>query len=165
MLLSKSCLYGVRAAMYMATLEQSEYVPIQQISEKLNISFHFLTKILQTLTEKNIMVSYRGPKGGVALARSSKDIKLIEIVDAIDGTHVFSECIFGLPGCGNMTPCPLHGEWEREREKLRRMFSDTTLEVLAEKISVFNLRISEYDGVPMTSKTLTALMATQRKRK
>lgn len=165
MLLSKSCLYGVRAAMYMATLEQSEYVTIQQISEKLNISFHFLTKILQTLTENNIMVSYRGPKGGVALARPSKEIRLIEIVDAIDGTHIFSECIFGLPGCGNMTPCPLHGEWEREREKLRRMFSDTTLAVLAEKISVFNLRISETDGIPMTAKNLTAVMAAQRKRK
>lgn len=151
--------------MYMATLEQSEYVTIQQISEKLNISFHFLTKILQTLTENNIMVSYRGPKGGVALARPSKEIRLIEIVDAIDGTHIFSECIFGLPGCGNMTPCPLHGEWEREREKLRRMFSDTTLAVLAEKISVFNLRISETDGIPMTAKNLTAVMAAQRKRK
>lgn len=151
--------------MYMATLEQSEYVTIQQISEKLKISFHFLTKILQTLTENNIMVSYRGPKGGVALARKSKDIRLIEIVDAIDGTHIFSECIFGLPGCGNMTPCPLHGEWEREREKLRRMFNDTTLADLAEKINVFNLRISEADSKPMDGKTLEALMSNQRRRK
>lgn len=165
MLLSKSCLYGVRAAMYMATLEQSEYVTIQQISEKLNISFHFLTKILQTLTENNIMVSYRGPKGGVALARPSKDIKLIEIVDAIDGTHIFSECIFGLPGCGNMTPCPLHGEWEREREKIRRMFSDTTLAILADKINVFNLRISDTDGAPINPKLLKSLTINHRKRK
>ena len=165
MLLSKSCLYGVRAAMYMATVEQSEYVTIHQISEKLNISFHFLTKILQTLTENNIMVSYRGPKGGVALARPSKEIRLIEIVDAIDGTSIFSECIFGLPGCGNMTPCPLHGEWEREREKIRRMFSDTTLAILAEKINVFNLRISDTENMPLDAKALAGVMATVRKRK
>lgn len=165
MLLSKSCLYGVRAAMYMATLEQSEYVTIHQISEKLNISFHFLTKILQTLTENNIMVSYRGPKGGVALARPSKEIRLIEIVDAIDGTSIFSECIFGLPGCGNMTPCPLHGEWEREREKIRCMFSDTTLAILAEKINVFNLRISDTENMPLDAKALAGVMATVRKRK
>ena len=165
MLLSKSCLYGVRAAMYMATLEQSEYVTIHQISEKLNISFHFLTKILQTLTENNIMVSYRGPTGGVALARPSKEIRLIEIVDAIDGTSIFSECIFGLPGCGNMTPCPLHGEWEREREKIRRMFSDTTLAILAEKINVFNLRISDTENMPLDAKVLAGVMATGRKRK
>lgn len=165
MLLSKSCLYGVRAAMYMATLEQSEYVTIQQISQKLNISFHFLTKILQTLTENNIMVSYRGPKGGVALARDAKDIPLIDIVDAIDGSQIFTECIFGLPGCGNMTPCPLHGEWEKEREKLYRMFSDTTLANLAEKISIFNLRISDKDGVKLNEKTLTSGAITTRKRK
>jgi Rrf2 family protein len=149
----------------MATLEQSEYVTIQQISQKLNISFHFLTKILQTLTENNIMVSYRGPKGGVALARDAKDIPLIDIVDAIDGSQIFTECIFGLPGCGNMTPCPLHGEWEKEREKLYRMFSDTTLANLAEKISIFNLRISDKDGVKLNEKTLTSGAITTRKRK
>lgn len=165
MLLSKSCLYGVRAAMYMASLEQSEYVTIQQISEKLNISFHFLTKILQTLTENHIMVSYRGPTGGVALARSSEDIRLIEIVDAIDGSNIFSECIFGLPGCGNMTPCPLHGEWEREREKLRRMFSDTTLAQLAEKINVFNLRISDIESAPISTKKPGSHRTIQRKNK
>lgn len=146
-MLSKSCLYGIRAVMYIASLGQTEYVPIGQISEKLNISFHFLTKILQKLTETGILLSYRGPKGGIMLARAAKEIKLIEIVEAIDGSAIFQECVFGLPGCGNMTPCPLHAEWAILREKIRLMFESASLDTLADKINLFNSRITENDLV------------------
>ena len=148
MLLSKGCLYAVRAAMYVASTGRNEYVPILQIAEALNISFHFLTKILQTLTEKQIMISYRGPKGGIALARPANTIKLIEIVEAVDGNNMFTQCIFGLPGCGSLVPCPLHGEWERERERIRKMFENTTLALMADKINDFNLRIGENFPLP-----------------
>jgi hypothetical protein len=36
---------------------------------------------------------------------------LYEIVVAIDGEDLFRECVLGLPGCGDATPCPLHDEW------------------------------------------------------
>jgi Rrf2 family protein len=129
--------------MYVASLGQTEYIPILRISKELNISFHFLTKILQTLTENKIMISYRGPKGGIALARPARSIKLIDIVHAIDGRETFNQCIFGLPGCGINTPCPLHGEWANSREKIKHMFEKTTLADLAEKINIFNLRITD----------------------
>lgn len=133
--------------MYVASLGKKEYVTITEISEKLDISFHFLTKVLQQLTEKKIMISYRGPTGGVALARPAKDIRLIEIVDAIDGSHLFESCIFGLPGCGNQTPCPLHTEWARIRERIQDMFQSTTLAALATKINTLNSRITNDDVI------------------
>ncbi len=158
MLLSKSCYYGLRAGMYVASLEQSEYVPILRISKELNISFHFLTKILQTLTENNIMISYRGPTGGVALARPAKNIKLLDIVYAIDGPETFNQCVFGLPGCGIQAPCPLHGEWASSREKIKHMFEKTTLAELAKKINTFNLRIAD-DAEPVKNMKTSKLQA------
>lgn len=144
-MLSKSCLYGVRAAMYVASLNQKEYVPIAQIADTLSISFHFLTKILQQLTEFGIMNSYRGPKGGVMLAKPVSEIKLVEIVEAIDGKNLFNECIFGLPGCGDSKPCPLHAEWAILREKIHMMFKNASLAMLAERINSMNFRITEDD--------------------
>lgn len=144
MLLSKSCYYGIRAAIYVASIEKEEkedYVSILKISNSLNLSFHFLTKILQTLTENGIMVSYRGPKGGVALAKPSQDIRLIDIVTAIDGPYIFQECILGLPGCGESVPCPMHSEWAEARERIRLLFDKTTLFDLAKKITESNLRL------------------------
>jgi Rrf2 family protein len=144
-LLSKSCYYGIRASVFVASLEKDskvEYVPIQQVAKALNISFHFLTKILQTLTEKRIMASYRGPKGGIRLARAAEEVKLIEIVQAIDGSAVFTECILGLTGCGEMAPCPLHGDWGEARKQTKAMFEKTTLAELANKMHEFNLRLA-----------------------
>lgn len=142
MIFSKACVYGLRAALYVATLDKQAYVPIKTISDDLDISFHFLTKILQTLTQHNIMLSYRGPNGGIALARPAEQIKVIQIVEAIDGDKIFSDCILDLPGCGTQRPCPMHDQWSRIRTDMKHLLETTTLAGLSERISQFGLRIA-----------------------
>jgi Rrf2 family transcriptional regulator, iron-sulfur cluster assembly transcription factor len=148
MLLSKSCEYGIRATLYLAKLKSNGYVSIREISEELDISFHFLTKIFQKLTQAGILASFRGPNGGVALARAAKDVRLLDIVIAIDGRSLFQECILGLPGCGNRTPCPLHSSWAVERERLQDMFSRMTLAATAEELRSLGLRLSASPATP-----------------
>jgi len=142
-LLSKTCNYGIRAALYVASKNDQQFVPIRQIAHELNISFHFLTKILQLLTQKNIMNSYRGPNGGVTLAKPANAITIFNIIEAIDGLKLFEECILGLPGCGNEKPCPFHDNWRVVREDLKRTFNNSTLAELSSRINDFGLRISE----------------------
>ena len=59
------------------------------------------------------MKSHRGPKGGVALARSADSIYLIEIIEVMDGTDIFKECLLGLESCNDINPCPLHEQWKK----------------------------------------------------
>jgi len=127
MLLSRSCEYGIRASIYVSMQEGDEYVPIRIISDDLGISAHFLTKILQQLSRAGILKSFKGPRGGVALARPAADVSLMELVEAIDGPDMFTDCMLGLPGCGDRKPCPLHNRWMEERERLTRLFSETRL--------------------------------------
>jgi Rrf2 family protein len=140
MVLSKSCEYGLRALTYLATRENNQFYSIKSISDDLNLSFHFLTKILQNLTERGILFSVKGPRGGVVLARKPSEIMLIEIVAAIDGTAVFHECIMGLPGCGHEQPCPLHEKWSMARVMLKNLFEATTLAEAAEKVPFSRLK-------------------------
>jgi len=142
MLLSKSCEYGLRAAIYLTSLQQDGYVSVRELGNALDISPHFLTKIFQKMTHAGLMRSFRGPNGGVALARPAGKITLRELVVAIDGPELFTECILGLPGCGQRTPCPLHESWTAVRMEMETMFGSETLEVFAEKIKGLNLRIS-----------------------
>ncbi|MCB0259423.1 MAG: Rrf2 family transcriptional regulator [Calditrichaeota bacterium] len=146
MMFSKACVYGLRAALYVATLDKQAFVPIKTISDHLDISFHFLTKILQTLTQHHIMLSYRGPNGGIALARPAEQINAIQIVEAIDGTRLFSDCILDLPGCGTQRPCPMHEQWSRIRSEMKHLLETTTLAGLSERISQFDLRITADEG-------------------
>lgn len=143
MLFSKGCTYAIRAALLVAVKETKEgrkFIPIRELAEELELSFHFLTKILQVLTEAEIMESFRGPNGGIGLARSANSISLIQIISAVDGDSLFSECALGLPDCGEAIPCPLHQSWSRRREELKRMFEKTTLGTLAQELGHNNLR-------------------------
>ena len=143
MLLSKSCVYAIRATILVAkksTREKRKFIPIHQIAEELDLSFHFLTKILQKLTDTGIMKSFRGPNGGVGLARPANTIFLLDIIEAMDGLNVFEKCVLGLPSCDERHPCPLHSDWKRNRERIRRLFGKSSVASLARKIEQQNLR-------------------------
>lgn len=142
MLLSSACVYGLRASLYLASTSGESYVSITQISDELEISRHFLTKVLQQLTEAGLMESMKGPNGGVRLQRPAEDIHLLEIVAAIDGMAILTECALGLPGCGIAKPCPLHDQWANTRDEIRKMLDETSLKNLAEKGKEGNLRIT-----------------------
>lgn len=138
---SKKCSYGIRAVIYLASSSNADFVSIQHISDKLDISFHFLTKILQTLTKNNIVTSYRGPKGGVVLARPAEEITLIEVVDAIDGGKLFNECVLGLSECGDDRPCPLHHHNKIVKAEYKALLEKTNIEEVANDVKKLNLRL------------------------
>jgi Rrf2 family protein len=142
-LLSKSCVYGIRASILMAVREHEkvQFISIKDIADELNLSAHFLTKILQQLTQKGLLVSHRGPKGGVKFSRSTSEIKLIEIVEAIDGLALFEECALGLAGCGTAAPCPLHDNWVKHKSELRKLFENESLSKVAENVKEAGLRL------------------------
>ncbi len=144
MLLSKSCEYGLRAVIYLVVNEEEDnYLSIKKISEKLDIPYHFLTKTLQKLTQQGILESYRGPTGGVTLARPAGEISVKDIVIAIDGKSIFEECVLGLPGCGDAKPCPLHDQWATARNRLNSVFEAMTLSTLARQIETSDVRLAE----------------------
>lgn len=142
MLLSKSCVYGLRATIYLATKKSDEFVPIKKMSDALGISHHFLTKILQQLTAQDLLDSYKGPNGGVKLKKPGSKISLMNIVSAIDGPQLLTECVLGLPGCGHKRPCPMHDKWAETRDAVREMLEGTSLDDLVEKGKAGNLRLT-----------------------
>ncbi|PJA26609.1 MAG: transcriptional regulator [candidate division Zixibacteria bacterium CG_4_9_14_3_um_filter_46_8] len=143
MMLSKTCDYGIRAAIFVAGRKDQQFTPIGEISEQLNISFHFLTKILQRLTQESILKSYRGSNGGVALARAAHLISLKDIVSAIDGDNPFGACLLGLNQCSDHNPCPLHEQWNLIRKKMESLFEKTTLAKLATATTAKRFRLTD----------------------
>ena len=129
-LVSKSCEYGIRAALYVAAHGKDRLTPIPEIARELGLSFHFLTKILQRLTRTGILRSSRGAGGGVMLARPPGCVFLLEIILAIDDSFAVPVCLLG-GGCAEREGgCPLHLAWLRERSRIESIFGETTLEDL-----------------------------------
>ena len=137
-MLSKTTIYAIRALIYIAdnTNDESGYIPINKLAKDINLSFHFLTKILQKLTKANLLISYRGPKGGVALVKQPEEISVYEVVKILETKDMFTECILGLPGCGTEAPCPFHEEWTPGREQLKETFATTNIRYLVKKLEM-----------------------------
>lgn len=143
MILSKSCIYGIQAAIAVAASGGKGFVPIHKLAERLDISFHFLTKVLQEFTHAGILSSYRGPRGGVSLAKPAELITLYDMVEAMDGTEMFTECMLGLPGCGVAPPCPAHEQWSILRTQLSSIAKSLTLADMAKRANEMNVRLSK----------------------
>ena len=116
---------------YLATERADTYTPVRAIAEALKIPAPFLSKVFQQLTQAGLVAAYRGPSGGVRCARAPETITLRDIVLAIDGNGLFTECVLGLPGCGTERPCPVHEAWAAQRREVEQMFDGHTLAAAA----------------------------------
>jgi Rrf2 family protein len=130
---SKKCEYGLQAVLYLAAQTNREVISAEEIANKLSIPKEFVSKILQSLTESGIVDSRKGKSGGFAIAKDPKRIKLIDIVAAIDGLSMFSNCVLGFPHCNPENPCPLHDKWGELRSKAYSMLNDENLDHFREK--------------------------------
>ncbi len=133
---SKSCEYGLQAVLYLSQRPNESPALLRDIAQDLNIPYHFLNKVLQTLTRDNIVVSHKGSNGGFALARSPKEIYLLDIVRAVDGDSFLNGCVVGFPGCGDENPCPVHPQWKKAKKMILTMLQKKTLAELGKGLDL-----------------------------
>ena len=130
---SKKCELGLQAVLFLSIKKDKMILNATEISEELKVPKEFVSKVLQILTESGIVGTKKGKSGGFYLAKRPSQIKLIDIVNAIDGTSIFENCVLGFPGCSNDKPCPVHDKWGKLRDDAYKMLSEETLEQLKEK--------------------------------
>jgi Rrf2 family protein len=77
--------YGLKALAHLATFEPGETTQAVEIAEANNIPKKFLDAILGELRSAGMIYSRKGPGGGYMLARAASDIKLGQVIRAMDG--------------------------------------------------------------------------------
>ena len=130
-LFSRQCEYALQAVMYIALKPDGERTSIKELTKQIGIPYHFLAKILQNLTYKGLLISQKGPTGGFALAKSPKEISLIDIVEAVDGIGFTTGCVMGFPECSAKNPCAVHDAWVETREGLRAALTGKNIAQMA----------------------------------
>ena len=131
---SRQCEYALQAVLYMARKPAGEMTSARELAAKLRIPYHFIGKILQSLTRRRLLASLRGPKGGFRLARPAGKISLYTIVEAIDGPDFTRRCVLGFPECSERHPCPVHDTWGGLRDSIRTMLTRKSVSQLAAEI-------------------------------
>jgi Rrf2 family protein len=123
---SKACEYGIRATLFIATQSgQQKQVNLKQIAKEIDSPVAFTAKILQKLSKEGIISSIQGPTGGYFIDDSVFQVlKIRDIIDAIDGNSIYTDCILGLPNCSDAHPCPVHHQFFPIRTQLLKLLDD-----------------------------------------
>ncbi len=96
---SKKADYGLMAIHYIAFHQHEGAVNAKRIAEDLGIPGELLAKILQRLAKRKLIASLNGPKGGYVVARDPTEIKVGDVLRAIEGP-------FGIVRCYQTMRCP-----------------------------------------------------------
>jgi Rrf2 family protein len=105
---------------------------------------------LQQLARKGLLRSSKGPTGGFALRIDAGEVRLLDIVEALDGLAPYQQCASGLSECNDDMPCPMHDSWVNLRSRIMDYLGRNTIADLAKALE-------------QKKKTLAAAASKQRK--
>lgn len=134
MKLGRESAYGIVGLLALAAKPSGTAMLLGDIARAGRVPQSFLAKIFQKLARHGVVRSLRGAVRGYALARSPKEIRLKEILLAIEGPDLFERCIFWSDRCADSNPCPLHEQWKQIKQKsIAKLMEQTTLADLMQR--------------------------------
>ena len=102
MKLSTKGRYAMVALVDLATVSNDGLTTLAEISKRQDISLPYLEQLFVRLRRANLVESVRGPGGGYRLARPSAEIRVAEVLEAVDETvsamHVGAGVTGGVSG-------------------------------------------------------------------
>jgi len=114
MKLSTKGRYAVTAMVDIATAQDERPVSLADISSRQGISLSYLEQLFAKLRRASLVVSVRGPGGGYRLAQPMEDIRVAEIIMAVDESLDLTGCKnASSQGCTSRTGrCLTHDLWD-----------------------------------------------------
>ena len=127
--------YAVMAMADLASNIDIEPISLTEISLRQNISLAYLEQIFIKLKSKKLVRSARGPAGGYFLEKPASEIKLSNIIFAVDEEVKMLNCKKNSKkGCNNkLTKCITHNLWDELDQHIHGFFEKVKLQDLVKK--------------------------------
>ena len=132
---SKSCEYAIKAMIFVAQKSKDEArLSIKEIAKGTDAPEHFVAKIMQDLGRKKLVHSVKGPNGGFYMEKKDFKISIADIVKAMDGDRLYTDCVLGLKACSEKNPCPVHFEYKEIKKNFIKMIETNTIGEFNDKL-------------------------------
>jgi Rrf2 family iron-sulfur cluster assembly transcriptional regulator len=127
--------YAVMAMADLALFKDNGPISLSDISLRQNISLAYLEQIFIKLKDNNLVKSTRGAKGGYVLEKSAHDIKISNIISAVDEEVKMLNCKKdSKKGCNNKsTKCITHNLWDQLDQHINNFFEKVKLQDLVKR--------------------------------
>ncbi len=133
-MMSTSAAHAVKAVRERADLGEGRFAGAVALAQKTGAPPNYLSKLLQILARQGILESRKGAGGGFRLARDAREIRLYEIVAAIEDIDRWRGCFLGNGRCVSMSVegdpkagCAVHQRWAPVRDAYLALLHDSSV--------------------------------------
>ncbi len=125
-MITKKTDYAIRALWELARNSNCQ-VTATQIAHRQSIPPKYLPQIMSELSRAGLVISSRGFGGGLKLGRQSREITLLDIIEAIQGKLQLFECKTAKLECIHLPDCGLRNIFSQTIATLESKFRSTRL--------------------------------------
>lgn len=123
--------YAIRCILHMSESPE-KIIAIDEIAKARAIPKKFLAKILQKLAKAKIVKSFRGVKGGFYLAKRPKEINLLNVIEAIEGSVAMNVCAIEKRLCDFSDACNVHPVWLKVKKDVENILGSVSFAQLVD---------------------------------
>lgn len=125
--------YAIRCVLYLAS-RTDRVIMVDEIAREMATPKSFLSKILQKLVRADIARSFRGVKGGFQLNREPRNITLLDVIEAVEGSIAMNKCVLDTSSCGFSGTCAVHPIWVRIRGEVNELLAHHNFEDISRSV-------------------------------
>lgn len=110
-------------------------VPLKVVAAKQSISENYLEQLMGMLRKAGLVNGIRGARGGYELALAPEDIRVGDVIRALEGPISPISCVDqnGASDCERLETCPTRGLWKKLRDSMTEVLDSTTLADLCQE--------------------------------
>lgn len=121
--------YGLRILIDIALYDlASKPRMVREIAENQGISEKYISHLIIDLRKAGFIKSIRGAGGGYRLAKSPQQIKLLDIIEVMEGTINLVNCTEKNKICQRSVLCPAKDIWLQISQEFRTVLAKYTLQ-------------------------------------
>jgi Rrf2 family transcriptional regulator, iron-sulfur cluster assembly transcription factor len=124
-MISKTGLYVIRALSALAKVPEDSWMGTAILAQEIDAPVNYLGKLLHILAREKLILSQKGVRGGVKLARPANEIFLYEALEPFENFARWNDCLLGQQNCPNQL-CGLDATWAPIRDRVLQFLRETT---------------------------------------
>jgi len=144
--------YAVTAMLDLTIHADDKPVSLSEISERQSISLSYLEQLFSKLRQSELVSSVRGPGGGYRLGRSSDDIYIAQIIEAVNESVDTTNCQ-GKGDCQGGEICLTHALWDELTAEIHNFLNGISLAHLMARRDVKSIAQRQVDQLLILSES------------
>jgi Rrf2 family protein len=140
-ILSRKVRYALHGLAFLAVHPNKRPVPFNEIlrflrtySDQLTLSNGYIAKIFQEVSRAGFAAAMPGPRGGYQLAKPGDEIRLLDVVRALDGPPVPECCLLSVGRCPRQENCGFRQVIERAEDAFYSELEKETVASIAARM-------------------------------